>query len=543
MLGLMQDYKLLISSMITHCEINHSGMPIMSMTPEGVTYRGTYGQSIQRAKQLAQALEKLGVDRGDRVGTLAWNTHRHLECWYAAAGMGGVVHTINPRLFDEQLTYIVNHAEDKVILFDIHFAPLIARLAATFTCNPIFIALTDAAHLPQIPGHDVHCYETLIAAEDGDYVWPTDLDENAAGGLCYTSGTTGNPKGVLYSNRSTVLHTYAACMADTLSIRSNDVVLPVVPMFHANAWGVPYTTSIVGAKLVMNGPNFDGETILSLLNAEKVSVTAAVPTVWLGLLQHLEATNAELPHLQAVTIGGSAAPRSMIEIFERKYKVTVNHAWGMTEMSPLGTIGSPTADVLKLDSDAQIDIKCKQGRGIYGVEMKITDDDGNDLPRDGKAFGHLLVRGPWVAKAYFKHEGGDILDKDGWFDTGDVATIDPLGYMQITDRAKDVIKSGGEWISSIDLENEAVGHPDVMEAAVIGIEHPKWDERPLLIVIKKEGASIEKDDVLDFLKDKIAKWWMPDDVVFVDEIPHTATGKIQKLALREQFKDYVLPTA
>lgn len=543
MLGLMQDYKLLISSMINHCEINHANVPIVSMTPEGVTYRGTYGQSIKRAKQLAQALEKLGVERGDRVGTLAWNTHRHLECWYAAAGMGGVVHTINPRLFDEQLTYIVNHAEDKVILFDIHFAPILARLAHTFTCKPVFIALTDAAHLPKIEGHEVHCFETLIAAEDGDYHWPQDLDENEAAGLCYTSGTTGNPKGVLYSNRSTVLHTYAACMADTLSIRSNDVVLPVVPMFHANAWGVPYSTSIVGAKLVMNGANFDGETIMALLNNEKVTVTAAVPTVWLGLLKHLEDTGAELPHLEQVTIGGSAAPRSMIEIFEKKYKVQVNHAWGMTEMSPLGTIGSPTAQVLQLDSDEQLDLKCKQGRGIYGVEMKIIDEDGKDLPRDGKAFGHLMVRGPWVAKAYFRSEGGTILDADGWFDTGDVATIDALGYMQITDRAKDVIKSGGEWISSIDLENEAVGHPDIMEAAVIGIEHPKWDERPLLIVIKKDGATVDKDDVLNFLKDKIAKWWMPDDVVFVEEIPHTATGKIQKLALREQFKDYVLPTA
>lgn len=543
MLGLMQDYKLLISTMITHCEINHSRVPIVSMTPEGETFRGDYGTCIDRSKKLAQALERLGVERGDRVGTLAWNTHRHLESWYAAAGMGAVIHTINPRLFDEQLTYIINHAEDRVILFDIHFAPILARLASTFTCNPVFIALTDEAHMPKIPGHEVLCYESLVAANDGAYEWPGDIDENAACGLCYTSGTTGNPKGVLYSHRSTVLQTYGACMADTLSMTARDVVMPVVPMFHANAWGVPYSTSIVGAKLVLNSHNFDGPSILSLLNDEKVSITAAVPTVWLVLLQHLESTGAELPYLKAVAIGGSAAPRSMIEIFENKYDVRVNHAWGMTEMSPLGTVCTLNSFTQHLEGAQKLDIQCKQGRGIYGVEMKITDDDGNELPRDGKAFGHLLVRGPWIAKSYFKGDGGDILDAEGWFDTGDVATIDPNGYMQITDRAKDVIKSGGEWISSIDLENEAVGHPEIMEAAVIGIEHPKWDERPLLIAVKKEGTDVTKEAVLEFLTDKIAKWWMPDDVVFVDSIPHTATGKIQKLALREQFKDYTLPTA
>lgn len=543
MFGLMQDYPLLVSSMITHCEVNHSRVPIVSMTPEGKTFREDYGTCIGRAKQLAQALEKLGVERGERVGTLAWNTHRHLEAWYAVAGMGGVVHTINPRLFDEQLTYIVNHAEDKVILFDIHFAPLLQRLASTFDQKPIFIALTDEAHTPAIEGCEVLCYENLIVGEDAAYAWPQDLDENSACGLCYTSGTTGNPKGVLYSHRSTVLQTYAACMADALSITALDCVLPVVPMFHANAWGVPYSTSVVGAKLVMNSHNYDGASLLNLLNDEQVSITAAVPTVWLGLLQYLESTESQLPHLNSVVIGGSAAPRSMIEIFETKYDVRVIHAWGMTEMSPLGTIGSMNSYVRDLEGQAKLDIQCKQGRGIFGVEMKITDDDGKELPRDGKAFGHLMVRGPWIAKAYFKGDGGDILDANGWFDTGDVATIDSHGFMQITDRAKDVIKSGGEWISSIDLENEAVGHPDIIEAAVIGIEHPKWDERPLLIVIKKAGSEVSKEDIFAFLQDKIAKWWMPDDVVFVDEIPHTATGKIQKLALREQFANYVLPTA
>lgn len=541
MQGLMQDTPLLISNMIRHCEVNHSDVPIISVLPEGGTLRTNYGACIKRSKGLAQALTKLGVGRGDRVATLAWNTHRHLEAWYAASGMGAVAHTINPRLFDEQLTYIVNHAEDKVILFDIHFAPLIARLAKTFTCSPIFVAMTDKAHMPAKSGGTVHCYEDIIAAEDGAYEWPMDLDEDAASGLCYTSGTTGNPKGVLYSNRSTVLITYAECMTDTLAISALDTVLPVVPMFHANAWGVPWVATISGAKIVMNGHLFDGPSLLGLLNDEEVSVTAAVPTVWLGLLQHLEASGAQLPHLGRVTIGGSAAPRSMIEKFETIYDVRVNHAWGMTEMSPLGSIGSLNHHTKDLHHDALIDLKCKQGRAIFGVEMKIVDDAGNDLPRDGKAFGHLMVRGPWVAKAYFKAEGGSILDSEGWFDTGDVSTIDPLGYMQITDRSKDVIKSGGEWISSIDLENEAVGHPGIAEAAVIGVEHPKWDERPLLIVIKKPDVDVDKASVLDFLKDKVAKFWLPDDVVFVEEIPHTATGKIQKNDLREQFKDYRFP--
>jgi len=543
MLGLMQDYPLLISTMLRHCEVNHGGVPVVSLLPEGGMYRGTYGDSISRARKLAQALKGLGVEKGDRVGTLGWNTHRHLECWFAVAGMGAVVHTVNPRLFAEQIIYIINHAENKVILFDLHFAPLIEGIAPHLKVKPIFVALTDEAHCPKVPGHDIIAYESLIAQYDGDFEWATDLDENAACGLCYTSGTTGNPKGVLYSHRSTVLHTYAACLGDTLAIGARDSVLPVVPMFHANAWGVPYSTAIVGAKLVLNAHNFDGESLLTLLNEEKVTLTAAVPTVWLALLKHLEATGGELSHLRSVTIGGSAAPRSMIEIFEKKYDVQVNHAWGMTEMSPLGTIGTMNSFVSDLDDDAIIDVKCKQGRGIYGVEMKIVDENGKECPRDGKAFGHLKVRGPWVAKAYFRSEGGDILDEDGWFDTGDVATIDPFGYMQITDRTKDVIKSGGEWISSIDLENEAVGHPDVAEAAVIGIFHPKWDERPLLIIRKNEGADVSKDAVLSFLSDKIAKWWMPDDVAFVDDIPHTATGKINKLALREQFKDYVLPTA
>ncbi|MEM6834592.1 MAG: long-chain-fatty-acid--CoA ligase [Pseudomonadota bacterium] len=543
MRGLMQDFKLSVASILNHCELNHANVPVVSLTPEGKTFRGNYGLCLKRAKQLAQALTALGVEPGDRVATLGWNTHRHLECWYAATGMGAIIHTVNPRLFADQITYIINHAEDKVLLFDITFAPIIENIASALTSTKVFVAMTDEAHCPNIGGLEVLAYESLIAEQSGDYSWPDVEDENAAVGLCYTSGTTGNPKGVLYSHRSTVLHTYAACMADTLAVSATDTMLPVVPMFHANAWGVPYATSVTGAKLVLNGPHFDGDTLLKLLNDERITITAAVPTVWLGLLQHLEKTGAKLPHLKRVTIGGSAAPRSMIEAFETKYDVQVNHAWGMTELSPLGSVGSVNHALKDAPHDTVLDVKAKQGRSIYGVEMKIVDEAGNELPRDGKSYGNLLVRGPWIAGEYFKSEGGSILDKDGWFDTGDVAIIDPLGFLQITDRAKDVIKSGGEWISSIDLENAAVGHPAVAEAAVIGVAHPKWDERPLLVIVKKDGMTVSKADILEFLTPKVAKWWLPDDVAFVDDIPHTATGKIQKLRLREQFKDYVLPTA
>ncbi|MBA4208950.1 MAG: long-chain fatty acid--CoA ligase, partial [Parvibaculum sp.] len=442
----------------------------------------------------------------------------------------------------EQLVYIINHAEDKIIFLDLTFVPILEGIADKLPNVKAYVIMTDRAHMPQTKLPNALCFEEIVEAEDGNFKW-AEVDENAACGLCYTSGTTGNPKGVLYSHRSNVIHSMAANMGDALGMKSTDAILPVVPMFHANAWGIAFAAPAVGAKIVMPGANMDGQSIFELLDKEKVSVTAAVPTVWLMLLQHLEKTNAELPALNRVVIGGSAAPRSMIEVFEQKYDVKVFHAWGMTEMSPMGTLGALKAGMEDLPLEKQIDVKVKQGRAIYTVEMKITDDDGNELPSDGKAFGHLMVRGPAIAGAYLKGEGGNILDEDGWFDTGDVATIDPQGYMQITDRAKDVIKSGGEWISSIEIENLAVGHPKVAEAAVIGVVHPKWDERPLLIVVPKEGESPTKDEILRYMEGKIAKWWMPDDVAFVKEIPHTATGKIQKLTLREQFKDYKLPTA
>jgi acyl-CoA synthetase (AMP-forming)/AMP-acid ligase II len=541
MLGKMQDWPLLVSKLIDHAAQEHGSREVVTNLVEGGLQRSNWREVQHRSKQLAQALQRLGIAQGDRVATLAWNTQRHMECWFGIAGAGMICHTLNPRLFIDQLDYIINHAEDSIILFDISFAPIIAKIAPRLKSVKHYIALTDVAHLPEIPGLDVIAYDSLLAAETGDYLWPK-LDENMPCGLCYTSGTTGHPKGVLYSHRSNVLHTFAACMADTLAIQSTSVILPIVPMFHANAWGIPYAAAASGAKLVFNGAAFDAPTLYKLFEDEKVTFTGAVPTVWLGMLQHLEANNLRFEHLKNVTIGGSAAPRFMIEAFEKKYGVNVSHAWGMTETSPLGTVGSLNAEASSLDQEAQITIKTKQGRSIFGIEMKITDDNGKTLPRDGKAFGHLMVRGPWTVSEYFRGDGGHVLDGDGFFDTGDVATIDPMGYMQITDRAKDVIKSGGEWISSIDIENFAVGHPAVAEAAVIGIVHPKWDERPLLVVVKKASAEVDKQALLDFLAPKIAKWWMPDDVQFVNELPHTATGKVSKLELRKAFADYRLPT-
>jgi fatty-acyl-CoA synthase len=542
MKGLMQDWPLRVTTIIDHAARFHGDREIVTRTVEGPIARTTYKEVHLRSRKVAQALTKLGVKEGDIVATMAWNTARHLEAWYGIMGMGAVCHTLNPRLFAEQLVYIINHAEDKIIFLDLTFVPILEGIADKLPNVKAYVIMTDRAHMPQTKLPNALCFEEIVEAEDGNFKW-AEVDENAACGLCYTSGTTGNPKGVLYSHRSNVIHSMAANMGDALGMKSTDAILPVVPMFHANAWGIAFAAPAVGAKIVMPGANMDGQSIFELLDKEKVSVTAAVPTVWLMLLQHLEKTNAELPALNRVVIGGSAAPRSMIEVFEQKYDVKVFHAWGMTEMSPMGTLGALKAGMDDLPLEKQIDVKVKQGRAIYTVEMKITDDDGNELPSDGKAFGHLMVRGPAIAGAYLKGEGGNILDEDGWFDTGDVATIDAQGYMQITDRAKDVIKSGGEWISSIEIENLAVGHPKVAEAAVIGVVHPKWDERPLLIVVPKEGESPTKDEILRYMEGKIAKWWMPDDVAFVKEIPHTATGKIQKLTLREQFKDYKLPTA
>ena len=540
MLGLMQDWPLLVHKIIDHAAQYHGEREIVTRTVEGPITRTDYRTIAGRARRVAKALVKAGVKSGDRVGTLAWNSARHLESWYGIAGMGGVYHTLNPRLHPDQIAWIMNHAEDKVLFFDTTFAPIVEAIAPKLKKTKLFVAMTDAAHLPKMKVKKLVAYEDFIAKADDKYEWK-EFDEHSACGLCYTSGTTGNPKGVLYSHRSNVLHAFIAGMTDALGVGNADVILPIVPMFHANAWALAFAAPMIGAKLVMPGPKLDGPSVCELLETEKVTMSAAVPTVWLALLQYLEQTGKTLPHLKRVVIGGSACPRFMIEAFETKYDVEVVHAWGMTEMSPLGTLGTLKNKFADMPYPEKLDYKMKQGHPPFGVEMKITDDKNKELPRDGKAFGRLKVRGPAVAKGYFKGDGKENFDKKGWFDTGDVATLDADGYMTIVDRAKDVIKSGGEWISTIDIENFAVGHPAVAEAAVIGVAHPKWDERPLLIIVLKPGQTATKEDILKFLEGKIAKWWMPDDVAFVDEIPHTATGKILKTALRQRFAKYQLP--
>jgi fatty-acyl-CoA synthase len=541
MFGLMQDWPLLCHRIIDHAAINHGDRTVITRSIEGPIHRTTYAEIRVRSLRVAQRLERDGIKLGDRVATLAWNTWRHLESWYGILGIGAVYHTINPRLFPEQIAWIVNHAEDRVMMIDLTFVPMLEKLADQLPSIERYIIFTDAAHMPATSLRNAVAYETWLAEADGDFAWKT-FDENTAAGMCYTSGTTGHPKGVVYSHRSNVLHTMLSLQPDAIGLSSRDTVLPIVPMFHANSWGLAFSSPMAGAALVMPGAKLDGASVYELLNEFQVTCTGAVPTVWLLLLQHLEKTGGKLPYLKRVVIGGSACPRAMIKTFEEKYGVQVFHAWGMTEMSPLGTVGSMKPQLAHLSGDALLDVKQKQGYTPFGVEMKITDDSNKPLPWDGKTFGRIKVRGFAVARAYFK-EDHDIIDDQGFFDTGDVGTMDRYGYMQITDRSKDVIKSGGEWISSIDLENIAVGHPKVAEAAVIGVRHPKWDERPLLIVVLKEGQSATKDEILGFLKGKIATWWMPDDVVFVGAIPHTATGKIQKTVLRDQFKDHVLPTA
>ena len=542
MLGLMQDWPLLCHKLLDHAVRQHPGREIVSRSVEGPIVRTTYADIHARSLKVAQLLAREGYQAGDRIATLAWNTARHIEAWYGIMGMGGVYHTLNPRLFPEQIAWIMNHAEDRALFVDLTFLPLVEKILPQVPSVRKVIVLTDGAHLPQTTLANVVAYEDWLAQADGDYRWMS-LAEDAACGMCYTSGTTGDPKGVVYSHRSNVLHAMIAIAPDAMGLSSRDVVLPVVPMFHANAWGLAQSAPMVGAKLVMPGGRMDGEAIYELLDTEKVTFTAAVPTVWLMLLQYLEQTGKKLPHLKRVVIGGSACPRAMVKKFQENYDVEVIHAWGMTEMSPLGSLGTLKPVHAALDGEARLDVQQKQGWAPFGVEMKVTDDENSEHPWDGKTFGRLKVRGPAVARAYYGGAGGEQFDEDGWFDTGDVAHIDEHGYMQITDRAKDVIKSGGEWISTIDLENLAVGHPDVAEAAVIGVAHPKWDERPLLVIVRKPGKDPSKEDLLGFLEGKVAKWWMPDDVSFVDEIPHTATGKIQKNTLREQFRDYRLPTA
>ncbi|BCM81547.1 long-chain fatty acid--CoA ligase [Methylobacterium indicum] len=541
MLGLMQDWPLLIHRVIDYAALQHGARPVISRSVEGPMHRTDYATIRQRALRLSKRLTADGIGLGDRVATLAWNTWRHLEAWYGITGVGAIYHTVNPRLFEEQIAYIVNHAEDRILLLDLTFLPLVERLADKLPTIERYVVLTDGAHMPQTSLRNAVAYEDWLAEADDDFAWAT-FDENTAAGLCYTSGTTGLPKGVLYSHRSNVLLALTVNNPAYIALSPNDMAMPVVPLFHANAWGFTFAAPMSGAGLVMPGPKLDGASVLDILETTGVTVTAAVPTVWLGLLQHLDATGSRLTHLKRVVIGGSACPRAMTERFERDFGVTVDHAWGMTEMSPIGSYCSLKPEVAHLQGEARLDLKMKQGYAPFGVEFRLTDDDNRDLPWDGTTFGRLKVAGFAVAKAYFRSDE-PILDDRGFFDTGDVATIDEHGYMAITDRSKDVIKSGGEWISSIDLENLAVGHPDVAEAAVIGVQHPKWDERPLLIVVPKEGRTPDKADILAFMAPRIAKWWMPDDVVVVQAIPHTATGKIQKTALRDQFRDYRLPGA
>ncbi|GMR15572.1 MAG: fatty-acid--CoA ligase [Gammaproteobacteria bacterium] len=536
MLGLMQDYQLTVQTILDHAALNHGEREMVTRSIEGPIRRYTYRDLKERALGVAKALQKEGVGMGDRIATMAWNTDRHVETWYGIMGLGAICHTVNPRLFVEQLVYIFNHAEDKILFFDLTFVPLIEAIADKLPSIQKYIILTDDAHMPETSLPNAVAYETWLAASDADFTWGV-FDENTASSLCYTSGTTGNPKGVLYSHRSNVLHGLMCNQPDVLGVSSSDNILPIVPMFHANAWAITYAVPAAGASLIMPGAGMDGKSIYELLDSEKVSASAAVPTVWLGLLQYLEENKLALPYLDRVLIGGAACPRMMIETLENKYDVEVIHGWGMTEMSPVGTTGKLKNSTQHLRGEERVKLKLKQGRTPYLVEMKAVDDEGNDLPRDGKTSGHLLVRGPAISRAYFKHDE-EILDKDSWFDTGDIANIDELGYMQITDRDKDVIKSGGEWISSIEIENTAVGCEGVAEAAVIGVAHPKWTERPLLIIVRKADSEVSADEILAYLNGKIATWWMPDGVEFVDEIPHTATGKIQKMILREQFGGY-----
>jgi fatty-acyl-CoA synthase len=539
MLGLMQDQGLLISSLIEHAAKNHPEAEIVSRRVEGDLHRYTYLDAARRSRQVANALGRLGLAQGDRVATLAWNGYRHFELYFGVAGSGRVIHTINPRLLPEQVAWIANHAEDQVLCFDMTFLPVVKAVWSKCTTVKTWVALCDAGALPADTGiPNLVAYEAWIGGEASRYDWPA-LDENRAAALCYTSGTTGNPKGALYSHRSTLLHTFAVAMPDALSLSARDTILPVVPMFHVNAWGLPYAAAMTGAKLVFPGAALDGKSVYELIEGEKVTMAAGVPTVWLGLLNHTAAVKGSFATMRRTVIGGSACPPAMIRTFKEQYDVTVLHAWGMTEMSPVGTVGTLKLHQSRLPLDDQLAIMGKQGRAVFGVDMKIIDPEGQELPWDGKAAGDLLVRGPWIISSYFKGEGGNPL-RGGWFPTGDVATIDADGFMQITDRSKDVIKSGGEWISSIDVENIAMAHPGVAMAACIGVPHPKWDERPLLVVVKKAGAELTAAELRAFYDGKIAKWQIPDDVAFVEAIPLGATGKMQKMKLREQFKDHVM---
>jgi fatty-acyl-CoA synthase len=539
MLGKMMNRPLLISSLLAHAERHHGEQEVVSRRVEGDIHRYTYAEMAVRCRRLARALTSLGMAPADRIATLAWNGYRHLELYYAVSGAGAIIHTINPRLHPEQIAWIVNHAEDRILFFDLTFLPIVEEIARHTGPVRAFVALTDRENLPvsaRIP--NLLCYEDLIDAADDLFDWP-DFDENTASGLCYTSGTTGNPKGVLYSHRSTMLHCYGAALPDSMNCSARDSILPVVPMFHVNAWGLPYVACMVGAKLVFPGPMLDGKSLHSLIESEGVTFSAGVPTIWQGLLAHLESANGSFGTMRRTIIGGSACPPPIIRAYQEKYDVEVLHGWGMTEISPLGTVSTPKKTQPGEDRETLLALKAKQGRVVFGVDMKIVDEDGQPLPHNGTASGDLLVRGPWVAAGYFGQDGEDG-QVDGWFATGDIATIDPDGFMQITDRSKDVIKSGGEWISSIDIENIAMSHPEVALAACIAARHEKWDERPLLIAVRKPGSALTAQQLLAHFNGKIARWWTPDDVVFVDALPLGATGKVLKTQLRDTYEDHLL---
>jgi len=540
MFGLMQQQSLLISSLIEFANRHHGDGEVVSRRVEGDVHKYTWADVANRSRQMANALDGLKLAQGSRVATLAWNGYRHLELYFGVSGSGRVLHTLNPRLHPDQVVWIANHAEDQILFFDMTFLPLVQAVHAKCSSIKHWVAMCDEDKLPKDSGiPNLTSYESLIAAQSMQFEWPQ-LDENTASSMCYTSGTTGNPKAALYSHRSTLLHAYAAALPDVMCISARDSLLPVVPMFHVNAWGIPYSAAMTGAKLVFPGRALDGKSIYELIEAEKVTFAAGVPTVWQMLLSHMKPNALSFSSLKRTVIGGSACPPAMIDAFRELYGVDVLHAWGMTEMSPLGTLCTLKNKHLNLPEEAQMKLRLKQGRAIFGVDMKIVNEAGESLPHDGKTYGDLLVKGPWIIRDYFKQEGLSPL-VDGWFPTGDVATIDEDGFMQITDRSKDVIKSGGEWISSIDIENIAMAHPDIMMAACIGMPHPKWDERPVVCVVKKPGANLTGSDLLKFYEGKTAKWQIPDDVIFVEAIPLGATGKMLKTKLRTQLADYKLP--
>jgi fatty-acyl-CoA synthase len=543
-MGQMMQMPLLISSLIRHAARHAGDTEIVSKRVEGDVHRTTWADIEERSRRFAQAMMRLGCSAGDRVATLAWNGYRHLEIYYGTSGSQLVCHTINPRLFPEQIAWIATDAGDRVLCLDLTFLPLVEKLAPHLSGVQHFVLMTDRAHMPASSAiANLLCYEELVEAEDGRYTWP-EFDENTASSICYTSGTTGHPKGAVYSHRSSVLHAYGSALPDAMDCSAADVVLPVVPMFHVNAWGLPYSTALVGCKLVLPGPHLDGKSLYELFENERVTFSAGVPTVWLGLLTYVQSNDLKFSTFRRTVIGGSACPPAMMKTLQEQFSVEVIHAWGMTELSPLGTLSKLKAKHGTLPRQEQQRLLEKQGRVVYGIDMAIIDDDGRSLPWDATVSGNLVVRGPWVIGSYFNRPESPLVSVDGepgWFPTGDVATIDADGFMQITDRSKDVIKSGGEWISSIDLENIAMAHPAVHEAAAIAARHPKWDERPLLVVVRKPGASLTREELLAFYEGRIAKWQIPDDVAFVDELPHTATGKIQKLKLRELFRDHRLP--